>query len=98
MLLDIPREVALVGEQIKPRRRAFGGHRQFVADLPADENAKALAAGIVGLAHALGLQVIAAGVETEAQRDFLAALGCDFVQGYLTGKPVDADTASAAYV
>ncbi len=72
--------------------------RSFVADLPADENAKALAAGIVGLAHALGLKVIAAGVETEAQRDFLAALGCDFVQGYLTGKPVDADTASAAYV
>jgi EAL domain-containing protein (putative c-di-GMP-specific phosphodiesterase class I) len=72
--------------------------RAFVADLPADENAKALAAGIVGLAHALGLKVIAAGVETEAQRDFLAALGCDFVQGYLTGKPVDADTASAAYV
>ncbi len=72
--------------------------RSFVADLPADENAKALAAGIVGLAHALGLKVIAAGVETEAQRDFLAALGCDFVQGYLTGKPVDADTASASYV
>jgi len=72
--------------------------RSFVADLPADTNARALAGGIVGLAHALGLKVVAVGVETEAQRDFLAALGCDYAQGFLTGKPVDADSASAAYV
>jgi len=72
--------------------------RSFTADLPADENAKALTAGIIGLAHALGLKVIAEGVETEAQRDFLAALGCDFAQGYLTGKPVDADSAAAGYL
>jgi len=72
--------------------------RSIVADLPADEHAKALAGGIVGLAHALGLKVIAEGVETEAQRDFLAALGCDSAQGYFIGKPVDADSASAAYV
>jgi len=72
--------------------------RSFIADLPADENAKALTGGIVGLAHALGLKVIAEGVETEAQREFLAALGCDFAQGYLTGKPVDADSAAADYL
>jgi len=72
--------------------------RSFIADLPADENAKALTGGIVGLAHALGLKVIAVGVETAAQREFLAALGCDFAQGTLTGKPVDADSAAAAYL
>jgi EAL domain-containing protein (putative c-di-GMP-specific phosphodiesterase class I) len=72
--------------------------RSFIADLPADENAKALTGGIVGLAHALGLKVMAVGVETAAQRDFLAALGCDFAQGTLTGKPVDADSAAADYL
>jgi diguanylate cyclase (GGDEF)-like protein/PAS domain S-box-containing protein len=72
--------------------------RSLIAGLPADENAKALTGGIVGLAHALGLKVIAVGVETAAQREFLAALGCDFAQGYLTGKPVDADSAAADYV
>jgi diguanylate cyclase (GGDEF)-like protein len=72
--------------------------RTIVADLPADGHAKALAGGIVGLAHALGLKVVAEGVETEAQRDFLAGLGCDSAQGYFLGKPVDADAASAAYV
>jgi EAL domain-containing protein (putative c-di-GMP-specific phosphodiesterase class I) len=72
--------------------------RSIVADLPADAHAKALAGGIIGLAHALGHKVIAEGVETEAQRDFLAALGCDSAQGYFIGKPVDADAASAGYV
>jgi diguanylate cyclase (GGDEF)-like protein/PAS domain S-box-containing protein len=72
--------------------------RSLVAELPADENAKALVGGIIGLAHALGLKVIAVGVETPAQRTFLAALGCDFAQGTLIGKPVDADSAAANYV
>ncbi len=72
--------------------------RSFIADLPRDENARAIAGGIIGLAHALGLKVVAEGVETEAQRDFLAALGCDLAQGYLTGKPVDADSAAAGYL
>ena len=72
--------------------------RSIVADLPTDEHAKALASGIVGLAHALGMKVVAEGVETEAQRDFLATLGCDSAQGYFIGKPVDADSASAGYV
>jgi len=72
--------------------------RSFVADLPADENARALAGGIVGLAHALGLTVIAVGVETPAQRELLAALGCDQAQGSLIGKPVDADSAAESYL
>jgi diguanylate cyclase (GGDEF)-like protein/PAS domain S-box-containing protein len=49
---------------------------------------------IVGLGHALGLKVVAKGVETEAQKAMLLASGCDYLQGFLTGKPVDAETAS----
>jgi len=49
---------------------------------------------IVGLGHALGLKVVAKGVETEAQKAMLLACGCDYLQGFLTGKPVDAETAA----
>ncbi len=43
---------------------------------------------IVALAESLALEVIAEGVETEAQRDFLAAQGCHAYQGYLYGRPL----------
>jgi EAL domain-containing protein (putative c-di-GMP-specific phosphodiesterase class I) len=59
---------------------------------------KPIVAGIVGLAHALDLKVTAVGVESEAQREALKACGCDYLQGYLTGKPVDAETAAKDYV
>jgi len=52
----------------------------------------------VALAHALGLKVVAEGVETEAQLEFLQTCRCDFLQGFLAGKPVDADTAAKEYV
>ena len=42
---------------------------------------------VIGLAHGLKLPVLAEGVETKAQLDFLAAESCDEVQGYLTGRP-----------
>jgi diguanylate cyclase (GGDEF)-like protein/PAS domain S-box-containing protein len=70
----------------------------LVAQASGQAGARALLAGIVQFAHALGLDVVAEGVETAAQRDALAALGCDFAQGYLIGRPVDADTASQDYV
>ena len=47
-------------------------------------------AAVVKLAHALGLQVIAEGVETERQLDALVRLDCDFAQGYLFSRPVPA--------
>jgi diguanylate cyclase (GGDEF)-like protein len=72
--------------------------RSFVAELPADRDQGAIVSAIVALAHALQIQVVAEGVETEEQREFLRSCGCDFIQGYLTGKPADADSAAKDYV
>ena len=59
--------------------------QSFVGKLPGDVGSQALVKAIVSMAHELGLQVVAEGVETEGQRDFLAALGCEELQGYLFG-------------
>jgi diguanylate cyclase (GGDEF)-like protein/PAS domain S-box-containing protein len=66
--------------------------RSFVADIESDENDAAICATFISLAHLLGLRVVAEGVETEAQRYFLATVHqCDTMQGYLFGKPVPAE-------
>jgi diguanylate cyclase (GGDEF)-like protein len=65
--------------------------RTFVKDLPQDADDAAIARAIVSMARSLGLTVVAEGVETEAQRDFLSAQGCDCAQGFLYSRPVDAD-------
>jgi EAL domain-containing protein (putative c-di-GMP-specific phosphodiesterase class I) len=57
--------------------------RSFVQGLPGDPSDVGIANAIVQMGRALGLQVIAEGVETEAQRDFLAQAGCHEFQGYL---------------
>jgi diguanylate cyclase (GGDEF)-like protein len=62
--------------------------RSFVINLGADAAAEAVVSAIVKLARALGLTVVAEGVETETQRTRLASVGCTDVQGYLFGKPV----------
>ena len=65
--------------------------RSFVCDLTTDPDHRALAEAIVAMAHKLGLKVVAEGVETEAQREVLAAAGCDYAQGYLYARPLPAD-------
>jgi len=70
--------------------------RSLVAQV--HKEGRPIIAGIVGLAHALGLKVTAVGVESEAQREALKACGCDYLQGYFTGRPVDAETAAKDYV
>ncbi|UQN10098.1 EAL domain-containing protein [Deinococcus sp. QL22] len=69
--------------------------RSFVAGLGAPRNTQALVQAIVALARALGLTVVAEGVETTAQLAFLSELGCDLAQGYLFTKPMPAKEASA---
>ncbi len=61
--------------------------RAFVRDIETDSNDAAISAATLALAHSLGLKVVAEGVETKAQRDFLAEHACDLLQGYLYGKP-----------
>ncbi|WP_374436882.1 putative bifunctional diguanylate cyclase/phosphodiesterase [Inhella sp.] len=65
--------------------------RSFVKDLGHDGEADALVRAIVGMAKALKLQLVAEGVETEAQAAFLNALGCETGQGWLFGRPVPLD-------
>ena len=64
--------------------------QSFVRDLVTDPDDMALSEAIIVMAHKLGLKVIAEGVETEQQRDLLAAAGCDYAQGYLFSRPVPA--------
>ena len=62
--------------------------RSFVQNLGIDADNQALCEAMVMLAHKLGLEVIAEGVETAEQRDFLIGVGCDYAQGYLYSAPV----------
>ena len=62
--------------------------RSFLSGVPASATDVAIARGIIAMAHSLGLRVIAEGVETEAQRAFLAENGCDEMQGYLLARPL----------
>ncbi|MCC2955479.1 EAL domain-containing protein [Massilia sp. IC2-477] len=70
--------------------------RAFVKDLPGAEKDAAICNAVLDLAKHLDLSVVAEGVETEAQLAWLDKLGCHYVQGYLTGKPMPAHVAVAA--
>jgi diguanylate cyclase (GGDEF)-like protein len=70
--------------------------RTFIADMEKGENSQAeIVRSIIGLAHALGLRVVAEGVETEAQMTYLNRFRCDEVQGYLLSRPVPANDFAA---
>ncbi len=63
----------------------------FVKDIPRERNDCAIATAIIVLGHQLGLRVIAEGIETREQADFIRTAGCDELQGYLFSTPLPAD-------
>ncbi|WP_312183512.1 putative bifunctional diguanylate cyclase/phosphodiesterase, partial [Massilia timonae] len=62
----------------------------FVRNIATEQRSAAIAQATIALAQGLSLAVVAEGVETVGQRDFLGSLGCDVLQGYLYGRPVPA--------
>jgi diguanylate cyclase (GGDEF)-like protein/PAS domain S-box-containing protein len=69
--------------------------RSFVMDIEHDANDAAICTATIQMAHSLGLAVVAEGVETVTQLDFLRRLGCDTVQGYYISKPMPAAESTA---
>jgi diguanylate cyclase (GGDEF)-like protein len=65
--------------------------RSFIREIAINPDDAAITTAIIAMGHALGLRVIAEGVETEAHLTLLQKQGCDEVQGYLVGRPVPAD-------
>ncbi len=65
--------------------------RSFVVDLPDDSDDRGITAAIIAMAHTLGMDVVAEGVEKEEQRDYLAGKGCDKIQGFLFSPPLRAE-------
>ncbi|USJ00585.1 bifunctional diguanylate cyclase/phosphodiesterase [Xanthomonas prunicola] len=72
--------------------------RSFVQAMDSSAEDIAIVAAVVALAHTMRLQVVAEGVETTAQRNTLERLGCDQLQGYLLGRPMDAERFIATVV
>ncbi len=69
--------------------------QSFVRGLPAALGSSAITGAVISLGNQLGLNVIAEGVETAAQMEFLRDRGCDAVQGYLVGRPMTAQAVEA---
>jgi diguanylate cyclase (GGDEF)-like protein len=61
----------------------------FVRDLESSSEDVVIVSAIVALGHAMDMDIVAEGVETAGQRAYLERVGCDFLQGYLLGRPVD---------
>ena len=57
-------------------------------DIPQSEDDMAITSAVIAMAHKLKMSVVAEGVETDAQRDFLLKHNCEYAQGYLFGKPM----------
>jgi diguanylate cyclase (GGDEF)-like protein/PAS domain S-box-containing protein len=65
--------------------------RSFIKDLPADRDDAAITQAVVAMGHSLGMRVVAEGVETSAQLEFLRRVRCDEAQGYLFARPMHGD-------
>ncbi len=69
--------------------------QSLVRELPGDEEDAVITKTIIALAHSLNLKVIAEGVETQAQKEFLLESGCEDIQGYFYSKPISRDEMEA---
>ncbi len=67
--------------------------RSFIGDLENDPKSRRIVEAIVGLAHGIGMEVVAEGIEEPGQKQALTAMSCDYGQGYLMSKPVTLDRA-----
>ncbi|WP_415897358.1 EAL domain-containing protein [Neptuniibacter sp. QD57_21] len=70
--------------------------RSFIRELATNPDSQILVSATIAMAHQLGLSVTAEGIETEEQKEYLHELRCDYLQGYLLGKPVTAHMFSEA--
>ena len=69
--------------------------KSFIDSVPGDVQRSTLVESIIGMAHALNLQVLAEGVETREQYEWLVNSKCDFVQGYFVSRPLREEAAIA---
>ncbi|OOZ36152.1 EAL domain-containing protein [Solemya velesiana gill symbiont] len=65
--------------------------RSFVRDLHRDTDSREIVRGVIALAHNLGLDVVAEGVSEYGQLDYLRSQGCEFMQGWLYSRAMEAD-------
>jgi EAL domain-containing protein (putative c-di-GMP-specific phosphodiesterase class I) len=65
--------------------------RSFIGNIEFDLQARALVQAIIGIGKSLDVRMVAEGVETQGQAAVLESLGCDYLQGYLIGRPVSAE-------
>ncbi len=72
--------------------------RSFIADVPTEEDDTSIVLAILAMAKSLGLQVVAEGVETKTQLNFLKKEHCQYVQGYLFSKPLNTDDLEALLI
>ena len=72
--------------------------RSFVTELPGNQDDASIAQAVITMGHALRLKIVAEGVETEAQLDFLAANACDEMQGYYFARPLSAEACTQLMV
>ncbi|MNL52459.1 Phytochrome-like protein cph2 [compost metagenome] len=70
--------------------------RTFISELATRPSRRVIVQAVIDLGRALGLTVVAEGVETEAQRKMLREMGCPVGQGYLFGRPIDAEVFAAS--
>jgi EAL domain-containing protein (putative c-di-GMP-specific phosphodiesterase class I) len=68
--------------------------QSFIRTLSKDQGSKVLVKAIIGLAHNLGMKVIAEGVETAADAEYLRSQGCEYIQGYFFSKPLAIEAAT----